>query len=456
MWIGWTFTLGFLNWAAFVYIGIRAKQRKWLIWGGLYSIPFLVVMSTPVAETDSGWIGDLWIGVFLIAWVVSIVHAFIIRREYLQRLETLSQQNNPNGAMRERTASGEHNQDVQEIPDPKQFDENTNSSTPASMLRASLNLENAESSSTSSKTHDSSEETEIPQTVGTKPSSVEYTDELEYQISSSYPFPVAFGFRALKSIVDPRDLYREQLRVSENLLAFLGSVSLAILREQDREESEIDPKDYWLTGISPGDWTDIVARCSKVFAGYEQDTLALKIKELKVRSEKKNNFGANIMALIRAKNDYKHDRGPTILEDIADTSEEVQRRLRRCMESLAFLAEYPIRQVGDFDVNRRGGGVTLKCLRYMGDHPSFPQEEVVFHQALRRGDLFLDRGQPGWVPLFPFVTTMTCSRCKVRETYFVDAWDTRKGIARMKSFERGHVMQSTEVSEALAEWVSSS
>ena len=126
------------------------------------------------------------------------------------------------------------------------------------------------------------------------------------------------------------------------------------------------------------------------------------------------------------------------------------------MESLAFLAEYPIRQVEDFDVNRRGGGVTLKCLRYMGDHPSFPQEEVVFHQALRRGDLFLAQGRPGWVPLFPFVTTMTCSRCKVRETYFVDSWDTRKGTARMKSFERGHVMPSTEVSEALTEWASNS
>ena len=156
----------------------------------------------------------------------------------------------------------------------------------------------------------------MPQTIGTDSSSVEYTDELEYQISSSYPFPVAFGLRTLKSIVDPRDLYREQLRVSENLLAFLGSVSLAILREQDREESEIDPRDYWLTGISPGDWKEIVARCSKVFARYEQDTLALEIKELKVRSEKKNSFGANVMALIRAKNDYKHDRGPTVLARI--------------------------------------------------------------------------------------------------------------------------------------------
>ena len=81
-------------------------------------------------------------------------------------------------------------------------------------------------------------------------------------------------------------------------------------------------------------------------------------------------------------------------------------------------------------------GVILKCLRYMGDHPSFPQEEVPFHQALPRGDLFLDLGQRGWTPLFPFIITMTCSHCKARETYFIDAWDTRRGTVRMKSFER--------------------
>jgi hypothetical protein len=43
-------------------------------------------------------------------------------------------------------------------------------------------------------------------------------DELDYRISSSYPLPVAYGFRSLTSIVDHRDLYREQLRIAENIL----------------------------------------------------------------------------------------------------------------------------------------------------------------------------------------------------------------------------------------------
>jgi hypothetical protein len=58
-------------------------------------------------------------------------------------------------------------------------------------------------------------------------------------------------------------------------------------------------------------------------------------------------------------------------------------------------------------------------------------------------------------PLYPFIVPMPCLRCEGGEVYFVDAWDTKKGTARMKSFERGHTTSSAEVSEALAEWSSS-
>jgi hypothetical protein len=110
---------------------------------------------------------------------------------------------------------------------------------------------------------------------------------------------------------------------------------------------------------------------------------------LNIRSEKKW-FGHDVAKLIQAKNDYKHDRGPTVLEDIAEASQEVQERLKRCMERLFFFGDYPIRQVEDFNVSRSGNEVFLKTLRYMGDYPSFPQEEVVFYRGLPRGDLFLD------------------------------------------------------------------
>jgi hypothetical protein len=280
---------------------------------------------------------------------------------------------------------------------------------------------------------------------------LESRDELERRVSTSYPFPIAHGFRALMSIVDPRDVYKEQLRVAENMLAFLASVSLALLKEEDRQKAGIDLEKYWRGGISPGDWKDIVGRCSKVFAGYRDNPLAVAIHKLNINSEKKG-FGRDVIGLIRAKNDYKHDRGPFGLEDLESASNEVQEKLRRCMEALAFFADYPMRRVEEIDADCSGNRFYLKCLRYMGNRPSFPEEEVVLRKVPRRGDLFLDLSDVNWVPLYPFIVPMTCSHCKVGETYFIDAWDRKRSTARMKSFERGHTMSDPGISGFLARW----
>jgi hypothetical protein len=89
LWIGWTFTLGFFNWVAFFYIGIRAKHRRWLLWGLFYAIPFILAMATADRPAFDGWVGDLVVVLTLVLGVISIIHAFRVRKEYLLRLEAL-------------------------------------------------------------------------------------------------------------------------------------------------------------------------------------------------------------------------------------------------------------------------------------------------------------------------------------------------------------------------------
>jgi hypothetical protein len=250
-------------------------------------------------------------------------------------------------------------------------------------------------------------------------------DKLERRISTSYPYPLAHGYGLLTKLGDPRDLYREQLRFAENILAFLASVSLALLGEGDQEKAGLDLRKNWSGGISPGDWKEVIQRCSKVFAGYKDVPLAIAIQKLKIGSEQKG-FGRDIIELIRAKNDYKHDRGPTELEDMAKASDEVQEKLRRCMQALGFFADYPMHETESSDVDR--------------------------DQRARTGNLFL-RLNDGQLPLHPFIASATCPRCRDTETYFVDAWDTKKGTVRLKSFERGHTISSTGISDALTDWL---
>lgn len=461
LWIGWTFTFGLLSWIAFLYIGFRATQRQWVFWGVLYAVPVILVIFF-LAISAPASLGVPALLLMFSTGIGSIVHAFFVRKEYLRHLENSWKRKVERDEAWKRQFGMEHGVDSEERT-------SSQSTTPAKIVDAPAptpqmkqpdnSPQRAPRSSPSTPPKLSPARTErTPEQVPPAPANADQIlpqissgDQLEYQISSSYPFPLAFGFRSLTSIVDARDLYREQLRVAENLLAFLASVSLPLLRNQDRDKAEIDPAQYWLSGISPGDWKDIIGRCSKVFASYEDNPLALAISRLSIRSEKKG-FGKDVATLIRTKNDYKHDRGPIVLEDIADAARETQERLKRCMEPLAFFVEYPIRQVEDLKASRSGDEYLLKCLRYTGDHPSFPQEDVVFHRGLPEGDLYLDLGNESWVSLYPFIVTMNCAHCKAKETYFIDMWDQRRGTARMKSFERGHTMSNPEVSDALARW----
>lgn len=89
IWIGWTlFTFGFLNWVAFLYIGIRAKQRKWLWWSAVYFAPFLLFMLSPSGD-QANWLTGLSTVLLLTSWAASTFHAFRARREYLVRLDAV-------------------------------------------------------------------------------------------------------------------------------------------------------------------------------------------------------------------------------------------------------------------------------------------------------------------------------------------------------------------------------
>ncbi|HZY64495.1 MAG TPA: hypothetical protein VFE21_01270 [Rubrobacteraceae bacterium] len=125
------------------------------------------------------------------------------------------------------------------------------------------------------------------------PALLEPRDELERRIFTSYPRPLAHGYRTLMEAGDPRDLYQRQLRFAENVLAFLASFSLALLKEEDRKRAGLELRKKWSGGISPGDWKDIVQKCSKVFAGYRDVSLAAAIRRLKIGTEQKVSDGTS-------------------------------------------------------------------------------------------------------------------------------------------------------------------
>ena len=77
LWIGWTFTAGFFNWLAFVYIGVRAKKASWTALGFLYLVPLvltILAIGTPLLLP--------MIALQLVVSAASVANALYLRPQY--------------------------------------------------------------------------------------------------------------------------------------------------------------------------------------------------------------------------------------------------------------------------------------------------------------------------------------------------------------------------------------
>jgi hypothetical protein len=77
LWVAWTFTGGFLNWAAFVYIGVRAQHLPWALLGFVYLMPLILTIlaiGTPLLQ--------VMIALQLVVSVISVANALYLRPYY--------------------------------------------------------------------------------------------------------------------------------------------------------------------------------------------------------------------------------------------------------------------------------------------------------------------------------------------------------------------------------------
>ena len=83
IWIAATFVM-MLGWAAFMYIGIRTKQHKWVAWGGFYLVIMIgCLILYGLAGLPSG-VASAAIPVYMASWLMCIIHAFLVRKEFLK------------------------------------------------------------------------------------------------------------------------------------------------------------------------------------------------------------------------------------------------------------------------------------------------------------------------------------------------------------------------------------
>lgn len=290
---------------------------------------------------------------------------------------------------------------------------------------------------------------QIRQVARVVAASIQEAETSAFRIRNLYPFPLAYPFRTLAGITSPQELYMEQLRVAENILAFLGSLGLAVATPENLRPSGLVLEKLWQGGISAGKWRQVSQECAKILDRYKQDRLASSLAALWI-GKRQTRFSLCIEELVVARNEVVHHKGPKINEEFRDGALRVGKLLGEAMDSLSFLTEYPIRLVTDMDIVRGTLSVVAQTLRYVGDHPGLPQEVIEYRKPIKKNDLYIESRTDEWLPLFPFITVQICPTCKTRETYFIDRWNGPGKKAALRSFERGHTEEVADIGTALS------
>ncbi len=276
-------------------------------------------------------------------------------------------------------------------------------------------------------------------------------------VTSFYPYPLAYGYRLLAAITTPSELYKEQLRIAENMLAFVASIAASLL--DDDEIGQVNQKvqgsalSLWQGGISPGDWLSLVIHATEQMRKRDNpDALSQALARLQVNKDKKG-FGKIVRDLIRAKNDFKHDRGPSIESEYIEATGNVENHLAEAYEYLHFLQDHRVLLVEDVNPRRRGEESDVLSLVCMGDHPGFDTDQSVLAQNVRKGDLYIEVESQQLHPLYPFLHATTSSQTKSREFFFIDRVDQDRSsgsyVAGLKSFDRGNTERDADIGKEL-------
>ena len=80
-------------WASFIYMGLTANKKLWAVMGLVYLIPSIMILFLQLGAINLLFILhpilNLFILIFILLWIMAIIHGFLIRNEFLTRKSIL-------------------------------------------------------------------------------------------------------------------------------------------------------------------------------------------------------------------------------------------------------------------------------------------------------------------------------------------------------------------------------
>jgi DNA uptake protein ComE-like DNA-binding protein len=85
-WLLLTVPLGFTTWAAFLYIGIRARRAQWLVWAGVYAAALAAYVALDTPSHPGSTAKGVAAGLALLTWIGGGIHALAISNDAGRRI----------------------------------------------------------------------------------------------------------------------------------------------------------------------------------------------------------------------------------------------------------------------------------------------------------------------------------------------------------------------------------
>ena len=266
-----------------------------------------------------------------------------------------------------------------------------------------------------------------------------YIDDLNYRVSSLYPFPVSFLWRYSQVAAHSNyEQLRAILRAAEGHTCFIATITLLISRSLNIPIAHLREMSTRLSdkrrGTTFGDWfhiveTVLIAKEFRRFDGY------LPFKEILTLSIDLEWSGA-LKRLMKIRHDDSHQRlnPESVSDDFLDSAKEA---LEQVYRSTDFLTDYKLAYITEVFTDTLSNTTRFTFKDLTGDN-QLPRtsEEILARTDVERNSLYLIDGEKKWHLARPYLHYLKCPECHQMSTFYLDKLSGKDDFVVIKSFER--------------------
>lgn len=263
---------------------------------------------------------------------------------------------------------------------------------------------------------------------------------------SNYPIPLAYSYRLVEAEFETIRVLKEVYRSSEVLTAFLASLSLALIESPTNSIRKELLNSWRGKGATFGNWFHILEKSTRRI-DLERGSLYSSMGQL-LDTGDESSFRERMHWLIDRRNELHHSDLPVGVETDRLIA-EARECLEQCIVETEPIWQNPLRLVLDYDAIRNSDYVVATCLDYSGDHPIGRKVQENYRGVPKKQDIYILQNESEWIPLYPYISVHYCRHCNTRETYFIDSWAGPGEKAHLRSIERGHEEESSEIGQDL-------